>query len=374
LIKIKALRSYYLEFPLVDPVLTSFGVMKSRPCIIIELEDYHHNIGYGEIWCNFPSDGATYRFNLLNNVYHSNIVGCEFSNPDNFIERITEKFKTLFVQSGDMGSFYNINSGLDCAIWDLFAKNQKLPLNKLLNPDSKNDISVYASGINPSQSHEQIAVAKSMGIKAFKVKIGFNHSLDIDLLESLDNYFTNDEMMMLDVNQGWNFQEAAKYLKILEDYNFSWIEEPISALSSQAEIKNIIKSTSCDLAFGENITSFDEFISLSQNNKSKYIQPDLTKYGGISLINNLSKKIQNNKIWLHFLGGSVGLLTSAHIMAAINPSAYLETDININPLRTSVLKNELNIENGKIHINDDYGIGGPLNFDTVNKYLVLSNA
>ena len=213
-----------------------------------------------------------------------------------------------------------------------------------------------------------------MGIKAFKVKIGFNHSLDIDLLESLDNYFTNDEMMMLDVNQGWNFQEAAKYLKILEDYNFSWIEEPISALSSQAEIKNIIKSTSCDLAFGENITSFDEFISLSQNNKSKYIQPDLTKYGGISLINNLSKKIQNNKIWLHFLGGSVGLLTSAHIMAAINPSAYLETDININPLRTSVLKNELNIENGKIHINDDYGIGGPLNFDTVNKYLVLSNA
>ena len=98
-----------------------------------------------------------------------------------------------------------------------------------LNPDSKNDISVYASGINPSQSHEQIAVAKSMGIKAFKVKIGFNHSLDIDLLESLDNYFTNDEMMMLDVNQGWNFQEAAKYLKILEDYGFEAIDNiPLS--------------------------------------------------------------------------------------------------------------------------------------------------
>ena len=72
------------------------------------------------------------------------------------------------------------------------------------------------------------------------------------------------------------------------------------------EFNNVINSTSCDLAFGENITSFDEFISLSQNNKSKYIQPDLTKYGGISLINNLSKKIQTNKIWLHFLGGGVG--------------------------------------------------------------------
>ena len=373
MIKIKSLRSYYLEFPLTNPVITSFGVMKSRPCVIIELEDFNKNIGYGEIWCNFPSDGASYRFHLLNSIYHKNIVGCEFSNPNKLIDKISENFKTLFVQSGDLGSFRNINAGIDCAFWDLFAKNQKLPLNKLLNPDSKNHISVYASGINPSASHEQIAAAKSMGIKAFKVKIGFNHSLDMDLLESLDNYFANDEMMMLDVNQGWNIKEALHYLNVLEGFNFSWIEEPISALSSQDEFKNVINSTSCDLAFGENINSFDEFISLSQNNKSKYIQPDLTKYGGISLINNLSKKIHTNKIWLHFLGGGVGLLTSAHIMSAINPSAYLETDININPLRTSLFHNELNIENGKISFNDDYGIGGPLNFDTVNKYLVSSH-
>ena len=168
-------------------------------------------------------------------------------------------------------------------------------------------------------------------------------------------------------------KEAQRYLNILEGFNFSWIEEPISALSNQGEFKSVINSTSCDLAFGENINSVDEFISLGKNNKSKYVQPDLTKYGGISLINNLSKKIQSNKIWLHFLGGGVGLLTSAHIMSAINPSAYLETDININPLRTSLFHNELHIENGKISFNDDYGIGGPLNFDTVTKYLVSSN-
>ena len=245
---------------MVDPVLTSFGVMNSRPCIIIELEDYHHNIGYGEIWCNFPSDGASYRFNLLKNVYHSNIVGCEFSNPDKFIESVTEKFKTLFVQSGDMGSFYNINSGLDCAIWDLFAKNQKLPLNKLLNPDSQDHISVYASGINPDESNEKIKLARSIGIEAFKVKIGFNHSLDIGLLDLLSNNSSSEEMIMLDVNQGWSFEEAVMYLKTLESYNFSWIEEPISALSTRAEFNELINATKCRLAFGENITNFDDFV------------------------------------------------------------------------------------------------------------------
>ena len=57
-----------------------------------------------------------------------------------------------------------------------------------------------------------------MGIKAFKVKIGFDHSLDIDLLDSLDKYFSNDEILMLDVNQGWTIEEAYQYLKILENY------------------------------------------------------------------------------------------------------------------------------------------------------------
>ena len=373
MIKIKSLRSYYLEFPLINPVITSFGVMKTRPCIIVELEDFNQNIGYGEIWCNFPSDGASYRFNLLNSLYLDNIIGLKFSNPDKLIDKITDKFKTLFIQSGDIGSFDNINSGLDCAFWDLFAKTKKIPLNKLLNADSPKHISVYASGINPSDSYEKIEVARSMGIKAFKVKIGFNHSLDIDLLRSLDDYVASDEMLMLDANQGWSIEEASKYLKILENYNFSWIEEPISALSNKDEFNNIINSTNCNLAFGENINNLDDFIFLGQNNKLKYIQPDLTKYGGISLISNLSKTIQSNKIWMHFLGGGVGLLTSAHIMSVINPSAFLETDINVNPLRTNLLKNELKIEGGKINFNDEHGIGGPLDFDTINKYLISSN-
>ena len=56
---------------------------------------------------------------------------------------------------------------------------------------------------------------------------------------------------MLDVNQGWSFEEAVMYLKTLESYNFSWIEEPISALSTRAEFNQLINATKCRLAFGE---------------------------------------------------------------------------------------------------------------------------
>ena len=70
MIKITSIRIYYLEFSLPNNIITSFGVMKSRPTIILELEDSNNNIGYGEVWCNFPSDGANYRFNVLKNIFY----------------------------------------------------------------------------------------------------------------------------------------------------------------------------------------------------------------------------------------------------------------------------------------------------------------
>ena len=75
---------------------------------------------------------------------------------------------------------------------------------------------------------------------------------------------------------------------------------------------------------------------------------------------------------MHFLGSGVGLLTSAHAMSAINPSAFLETDIDVNPLRTNLFKNKLKIEGGKINLSKNYGIGESLDLDTINKYLISS--
>ena len=122
MINIKDIKVYYLEYPLINSINTSFGLMNSRPAIILQVEDSNKNIGYGEVWCNFPSDGAKYRFELIKNIFIPFLQGKTFVDPNNFIKLISEKLKTIFVQSGDMGSFNNICAGFDCAIWDLFAK------------------------------------------------------------------------------------------------------------------------------------------------------------------------------------------------------------------------------------------------------------
>ena len=371
MIKISSLNLFHLDFPLTKNIITSFGIMKSRPSLILELKDHFNNSGYGEIWCNFPSDAANYRFNLIKNIFVNKIKDIKIDDPlktKNFFDEI----KTFFIQSGDLGAYNNIVSAIDCAIWDLFSKNKKSPLYKFVNHNSKNNILSYASGINPDEALEKIEEARSVGIDSFKVKIGFNNNLDINLLNFLKKNIKNNENLMLDVNQGWNLDNAKKYLLTLQKYKPFWIEEPISASSKIADYESLSNLKNVNIALGENINNMNEFDFYFSHNNFNYIQPDITKYGGISLIYNLSKKYNSKKIWLHFLGSGVGLLTSAHVMAAINPEGKLETDINENLLRTKIFDTAIIINEGKINLNNNFGIGMKLNMEIINKYLIKS--
>ena len=74
LVKINKIKIYYLEHKLKKYVYTSFGVMKSRPGLIIELSDDNGNIGLGEIWCNFPSNSASYKFQLFKDIFANKLL------------------------------------------------------------------------------------------------------------------------------------------------------------------------------------------------------------------------------------------------------------------------------------------------------------
>ena len=96
----------------------------------------------------------------------------------------------------------------------------------------------------------------------------------------------------------------------------------------------------------------------------------MTKYGGISMLYKYFKSKHKNKIYLHFLGSGVGLVTSAHVMSAINENGYLEMDLNNNPLRDSLFTQEIQVSNGNILLNDLPGIGFKLNKKIIKKYQV----
>ena len=343
--------------------------MKSRPALILELIDKNNNIGLGEIWCNFPSDGASYKFKLFKNIFVNKLINLNINDPKDLI-KIFKSVKTIFIQSDDLGSYNSILSAIDCALWDLLAKKKNKPLNKFINRNSVKNIEIYASGINPNSAIKSILEARNLGIKSFKIKIGFDNNLDLNLINKIINLRSSNENIMFDVNQGWNIKKANKYLKLLKQFPIHWIEEPISAMTNDSEYLRLINTSKIPIALGENISNESQFELFLKNKNIQFIQPDITKFGGISFIQNYLNSKFKKKFYLHFLGSGVGFITSAHVMSAINKDGLLETDFNDNPLRDLIFRESIKILNGQILLSKRPGIGYSLNKVIIKKYLV----
>ena len=103
MVKLKKINLYHLDYQLKNYVVASFGFMKSRPALILELTDTNDNVGLGEIWCNFPADGASYKFNLFKNIFAKKLFNSNIKHPKD-LNLIYESIITIFVQSDDLGS------------------------------------------------------------------------------------------------------------------------------------------------------------------------------------------------------------------------------------------------------------------------------
>ena len=59
----------------------------------------------------------------------------------------------------------------------------------------------------------------------------------------------------------------------------------------------------------------------------------------------------------HYLGGGIGLMASAHLLAASGQDGLLEMDVNPNPLRTEALSGALTPQEGWVSLSDSPGLG-----------------
>ena len=94
MIKITNIKIYLLKYKNKNPVLSSFGNIKFRSSLVIEIHDENNNNGIGEIWCNFPNHGGRYRFEILKDYFIDFLINFQFEDPTSVKKFLTEKFST----------------------------------------------------------------------------------------------------------------------------------------------------------------------------------------------------------------------------------------------------------------------------------------
>ena len=178
---------------------------------------------------------------------------------------------------------------------------------------------------------------------------------------------------MADANQAWQFDEALSMIDAVSEFNLDWLEEPIAADRPKQEWQHLKLAAPMPIAAGENIQGEQEFGSVINDNNLGVIQPDLAKWGGLSKTIPVARSIiaAGKRYCPHYLGGGIGLVASAHALAAVGGDGILEVDINPNPLRTELVGHMLTTTPGMACLGSLPGLGYEPDLTQLTDYHVL---
>lgn len=358
--------------PLASPVTTSFGVMRDRPMVLVEVEDAEGNRGYGEVWCNFPAVGAEHRARLVESVLAPILTSRRFADPTEAFVHLTQATHVLALQCAEPGPFAQAIAGIDLALWDLAARRAGAPLWRYLNPAASPAIAVYASGLNPDGPELLAASRMEEGYTAFKLKIGFGMARDVRNLEALRATTGASCRLMVDANQAWDLATASAAAPQLERFALDWLEEPLRCDRPASEWLDLSRKTRIPLAAGENMLGDAAFTAAIASEAFSVLQPDLAKWGGFSGCVPVARAAvaAGKRFCPHYLGGGIGLVASAHFLTAVGGDGMLEIDANPNPLRSLLCGPLRTIVQGRAILTEEPGLGVTPDFATLEEFHV----
>jgi L-alanine-DL-glutamate epimerase-like enolase superfamily enzyme len=368
---LRRIEAFCYRYPLAAPVVTSFGEMRDRPAVFVRVEDADGVTGWGEVWCNFPPVGAEHRARLINGMLAPMCAGRGVRHPSEIFEHLSAATSVQALQSGEPGPFAQCIAGIDIALWDLFAKRAGIPLWRMLGGNAGR-MRVYASGINPAGSVAQAEAAMRRGHRAFKLKIGFDETGDRSNLRALRR-LAGGGFLAADVNQGWRIDQALQQAPRLEEFELAWLEEPLRADRPWSEWRSLQKRITTPLAGGENIAGRENFTAALEAGALSVLQPDAAKWGGITGCLSVARDVLASKRHYcpHYLGGGIGLLASAHLLAASGGGGLLEVDCNDNVLREQFCGAAAEIRGGEIELPEAPGLGVEPDLKGIEKYRAI---
>jgi len=375
LLHIRRVSAVAFRYPVGNPVQTSFGTMRDRPAVFVEVEDKSGAIGWGEIWCNFPSVAAEHRCNIVAEVLRPLLQSKPFVSPRDAFDYLSDATRVLAIQSGEAGPISQSIAGIDIALWDLTARKQGKSLWSLLGGQSGR-LAVYASGINPTSPVDVILRHHALGHRTFKLKVGFSEDGDVDNVETIRARFGSSIDLAVDANQAWQLPTAQHMAGRLRDFELCWLEEPLRADVKWSEWQSLSNSTQIPIAAGENIAGESAFRNAIESKAFAVLQPDLAKWGGFSGCSTVSKSIRDAGLRFcpHFLGGGIGLVASAHLLAAAGGDGLLEIDSNDNPLRERLAGPLSKINNGHAQLTNNPGLGFEPDLRSIHQFCVLERS
>lgn len=302
-------------------------IMRSEALVnaIVRVVDVDGAVGEGEAWWGIadgaePGRSARPITSVVDDLLAPRLVGREAEH----IERLWFELWDWGYRYADQGIFQMGLSGVDLALWDLKGKRLGQPVASLLGGPASDGIPAYAS-FPPLRSPEVLVAETARAIEAGFPAIKL-HELDPELTALLRNEFGDDLGIMVDVNGHFDPIEAIAHGRRLTELGVLWFEEPVRPMRDHRALARIGSAIGCDLAAGENEHTPDDFERLLRTGAITYLQPEITKIGGLTAARRIGAlaELHNVALCPHNFRLGPALYASIHWAFTSPASRWLE--------------------------------------------------
>lgn len=202
------------------------------------------------------------------------------------IAKIYTKLLWAGASVGRSGVATQALAAVDIALHDLKAKRAGLPLAKLLgsHQDAVRTYNTSGGFLNASIGEVKDRATRSIeeGIGGIKIKVGLPDSAeDLRRVAAVREHIGPDVPLMVDANQQWDRPTALRMGRRLEEFDLTWIEEPLDAYDVEGHAE-LARSLDTPIATGEMLASVAEHERLIDNRACDIIQPDCPRVGGVT--------------------------------------------------------------------------------------------
>jgi L-talarate/galactarate dehydratase len=271
----------------------------------------------------------------------------------NDIARLWTKLMWAGASMGRSGMTSQAISPFDIALWDMKAKRANLPLAKFLGSHRESVRCYNTSGGFFSTPLDQVLknveVSRESGIGGIKLKVGHpDLKVDIERVSSVRKLLGDGFPLMVDANQQWDRVKAMRACRALEEYDLTWIEEPLDAMDFEGH-GLLADRFDAPIATGEMLTSFNEHAQLIEAG-TDFIQPDAPRVGGITPFLNIMQlaDYRGRMLAPHF-----AMEIHLHLCAAYPRESWLEHFEWLMPL----FNEQLSLKEGRMWLPSRPGLG-----------------
>jgi D-galactarolactone cycloisomerase len=281
---------------------------------------------------------------------------------------------------GRGGAITHAISGIDIALWDIFGKVTGQPISRLLGGRHREAIKPYGSLLmaEPAEMADRLQAAMARGFRAFKIGWGpfgrRDARTDEAIIAAAREAIGPDVELMVDAGGSdayWphGYKWAIRTAHMLANYNVAWFEEALRPDDLEGYVK-LTEHSPVPIASCEVLTRRQAFLPWIQRRAVDYIQPDVTKVGGLTEEHRIALYADEHSILFvpHGWNTAIGLAADLQLVAAagnarwveyITPAPYIEDLCETPPVLD---------EQGMLHIPDGPGLGFRWNEDGIARH------